>query len=52
MRHRAPVAYTEKAGRRAVVNVKFHLWTTSEVGFKMGHYDQTRVLTIGLQIGV
>ncbi len=43
---RAPVAYQEKDGRRQVVDARYVLKSSHEVGFALGNYDPSQPLTI------
>ena len=41
-----PLSYQESNGRRAPVSSTFRLLVASEIGFKVGHYDQAQPLVI------
>jgi hypothetical protein len=42
----APVAYQEKNGRREIVQARYILAASHQVGFELGAYDQSRPLVI------
>ncbi len=43
---RKPVAYQERSGTREVVDARFALKASNQVGFELGNYDRSRELVI------